>query len=331
MQTINESNKLVYAGQKGPFYEVYYFKTASLDGLWSFWCRYTLLIPKSGYGAREASVWGIFSAKGEKPVVIKKTFSLDQIDVWHADSHIRIEDNYLSVDRCVGCLQEDLSVMSWDLQFEDPTLSGRIYPHDFLYKGKFPKSKFVEPRLSTYISGHIKINHTKINLDHHLAHQAHIWGTQYANSWAWAHCNQFGKNDIIFEGLTARIPLGSWSSPQLSLFHFYFDGEYFPVNKMRSWLGQNSKYDLFGWHFELDSDDLRLVGTIRRQTESIVGVTYFGPDGDKRYCHNSSRAQIELSVYKKAASLEFLKKYESSACAFETVSQKPDERIRFWI
>ncbi|EKD41540.1 MAG: hypothetical protein ACD_73C00671G0001 [uncultured bacterium] len=329
--TVTQGNKLAFIGQKGPFYEVYYLKAASSDGAWSFWCRYTLLIPKDSFAPKEASLWGIFSAQNQKPIAIKKTFSLGELDILHTDSFIRLKDNFLSLDACQGAMADSQNTLSWDLQFEDPTLSANLYPHDFLYRCKFPKSKFVEPRWSTFISGTIKINHHKISLEHHEAHQAHIWGTQYATGWAWAHCNQFDAEGLVFEGLTAQIPLGGFLSPPMSLFHFYYNGEYFPANKMRQWFGANSKYDLNGWHFEIFCRDYRFVGTIRRNRESVVGVKYFGPNGENRFCHNSSRCQMELSVYRASKKLELIRKFESKSCAFETVDTKPHEGVNFLI
>lgn len=329
--SVSEGNQLQWNSVQRPFYETYYLKVADPYGSWSFWARYTLLIPRRKAEEMSASVWAIFCPKNENPVALKKTFSLSELDIFHRDSFIKIEDSFLALDKAVGFLKHTPHQVSWELEFEDPTITSCLYPYVSFYKKSFPKTKFMEPRLSTFISGQITVNGKTTSFERLPGHQAHIWGREYALSWAWGHCNTFEEDpNLVFEGLTARVPLGPFKSPSLKLLQFFWEGKQYRANTFISWLTNQSNHDLLHWDFEAICGTTRFVGHLTRNTSQIVGVEYQGPNGDKHYCHNSMLSSMELSVYRKnLGKWNLQKKYHSPSAAFETVESYPDSRVAF--
>ncbi len=330
-KTVRDGNKLMGNTAKAPFYEVYYLKFADPEGTWSFWTRYSLMMPRRKNEPATATLWGIFYDSQSQTVALKKSHPLTEIDIVHRDSFIRIEDSFLSIDQCTGYLENKTQKISWQLDFEDPTHSACLYPYDFLYKSGFPKTKFIEPRLSTRVTGHFEINGKTTVVQQTPAHQAHIWGAEYATRWAWGHCNNFqDAPELVFEGLVAQVPLGPFDSPKMALFHFLWDGQYYPATGLIKWMTNKSQYDLLHWYFDVKSRDLRFIGTITRDPSKTVGVEYNGPNGEKRYCHNTNTATMEIQLLRKVSGhWERQRKFLSQAASFETVEPTPDTRVNF--
>lgn len=332
LNTVQGGNRLRWNGAQKPFYEIYYLKLVDPKKQWSFWVRYTLLSPIADREEPSASVWGIFHRQGEEPIAIKQTVRLSIIDVYHSGRFIQIEDNYLALDATYGNLEEDTHRIKWDLMFEDPTMSICLYPHRFLYSIPFPKTKFLEPCVSTYVSGTIQIGRESFKLDHCLAHQAHIWGTQYAQRWVWGNCNMFQEDPTaIFEGLVAQIPLGPFISPPMALFYFVWEGKPYQANGLIKWFKNKSQHHLLEWEFEAICKKTKFIGRLHRRPDQIAGVQYHGPHGEKRFCHNTMRADMTLDIFakdgKRWASQERLTSI--GGAAFETVEPQPDPRVAF--
>lgn len=334
LNTVIGGNRLRWDGKKNPFYEIYYLKLANGKEGWSFWARYTLLIPKGEREKAQASLWGIFARLTPEPsfIGLKTTHLLSHLDPFHSERFIELKDNFLSIDAAQGLLSDSDHQINWQFQFEDPTRSACLYPHRFLYSSPLPKTKFLEPRLSTYVSGSLKVDHQVLRLDKHRAHQAHIWGTEYAKRWAWGNCNEFEEDPTaVFEGLTAQIALGPLTSPPMVLFYFIFEGEEYRGNRFLQWFSNKSEFHLNEWKFTVICRDTKFDGLIKRDVSQIVGVEYQGPRGEKRYCHNTMMADMELKIFKKEKKeWNFYKTLTSRrTCAFETVEPNPDPHVKF--
>ncbi|MBI2338981.1 MAG: hypothetical protein HYU99_01240 [Deltaproteobacteria bacterium] len=338
LNTVSNGNRLRWDGKRNPFYEVYYLKIVDPDKGWSFWGRYTLCVPKKEREKATASVWGIFCRPstslraGPTTVALKQTYPLNRIDPFHSERFLQIQEDFLSLDSAVGRLGDSDHEIAWNLQFEDPTLSAGLYPYGFLYRGSFPKTKFLEPRLSTHVTGTLTIDKEVLRLFHHPAHQAHLWGTAYARRWVWGNCNQFEEDPTaVFEGLVAQIKLGPIPSPPLALFYFIVEGREYRANSIIRWIKNDSCHDLAVWQFEAISGETKFEGVVRRDVGSLTGVEYLGPNGERRFCHNTMMGDMELKISRKENKEWVFKKTLTArkTVAFETVEPKPDPRVKF--
>ncbi|MBX7147684.1 hypothetical protein K1X76_01240 [bacterium] len=328
--SLKAANRLRWDGSIRPFYEVYYLKLVDTQRRFSFWARYTVLAPKNPEEAPTASLWGIVSDPQLGVVALKKTYSLYEVDIFHQDHFIQILQNHLSVDKTYGVIEEDGKKIEWDLHFEDPTEALTLYPHNFLYTLPFPKTKFLEPRLSTFVSGSITVNEERIAFERLEAHQAHLWGTAYAQNWAWGNCNQFHEDaSAVFEGLSAVIKLGPFRL-KAHLFYFIWKNNEYKATGMWRWLKNKSTHNLLVWQFEAIASGYKFVGTIKRNTPDIIGVNYEGPNGEKRFCHSSMMATMELKVFEKQKKEWILvDTLTSHSAAFETVDPVADPLVSF--
>lgn len=332
LKTVTEGNRLRWDGKTRPFHEVYYLKLTDPLGEWAFWSRYTILSPQTSGQAPQACLWAIFTSLSGKKIALQKHFSLAELDIFHCDSFIQIGQNHINLAESRGALSSREHLIDWLFEFEDPTHSTHLFPYGFLYSLPIPKTKFVEPRFTTYVTGHLTIDENQYALRRCPAHQAHLWGTAYADRWTWGHCNAFLEDpDAAFEGLVAEIPLGSRKSPPLALFQFRYQGKMYRANSFFKWFTNEHHGDFLEWRFKATCKNLKFEGILRRKPELTVGLNYEGPNGEKRFCHNSTMAEMELNIFEREKGRWAFKKRLTSptGAAFETVEPSPDSRIDF--
>jgi len=322
-------NALVWQSGLNPFYEVYYLKLNGPD--WSFWARYTLSTSLPAHPGGAASVWAIFTDANGTKRAAKNTFDLSVHDVHHTEHFIQIGPSYLSLAEAIGQVEDAATPFKWDLAFEDPVTSLRLYPNALYYWLPFPRTKFTEPRLSTFVTGTLYVGDKKFSVQRAKCHQAHLWGEAYANDWSWANCIDFPDDEsAFFEGLSARVPLGNSLSPPMSLFCVGFDEQIFRATSLCKSLWRNgSKVSGDEWQIRFISGLHRFDVQISRDPKLTAGVRYDGPNGEVRFCHNNGLANIEMIVSKLGLKgwREIAKLQAKQRCAFETVGPVAREGI----
>lgn len=314
-------NTLVWHSGMRPFYEVYYFKITDPNSTWSFWARYTLCTASKEHPSGVASVWAIFTDISGTQIAARQDFDLLTLDIHHSDRFIQIGDSFLSLAETSGQIESTTGNFKWELMFEDPVHSLRLLPALF-YHLPLPKTKFVEPRLLGHASGTIFVNDRKISLDRAKIHQAHIYGSAYANDWAWANCIDFSNDpSAALEILSARVPLGKKISPALTLACVRFNDTTYRATSPLHLFTNKSRHDFTSWDLHFRSGFRRFHVEITRSPDLIAAVTYHGPNNETRYCYNTNLADVTINIehfglrgWQHEATLKATKK-----CAFETV------------
>ena len=318
---------------KKGFYEVWYLKWNDPAQGIAAWLRYTLLAPLSR--DPEVSVWGIFfdSKDPKKNVAIKKTYPLGDARIEREIFYFAAGPSAIFDSGARGELAEGQDKISWELKFENNALSLRPFP-SLLYLGNLPKTKLVAPYLSTKISGEFVVNDRSFSLQAVPAHQAHLWGTEMADSWVWGNCNAFEEDpDFCFEGLSANIKVGNRLSPPMTLLFFYWEAKLHRFNSPLNWVTNRSRHELDRWHFEAGMRGFRFVGDLFSRSEEMVGLRYEDPSGSSRFCHNTKVADLKIEVLReKKSGWECVKTFNASkTAAFEVVQPNLDRRVRLWI
>jgi len=94
----------------------------------------------------------------------------------------------------------------------------KLFPYQWMYNSSFPRTKVISCHPDIRISGILNVNTRKYQLINVPGQQSHLWGTQYAYSWVWTHCNSFCEEKAVFEGLSAKIKVGPFCIPRLTIF-----------------------------------------------------------------------------------------------------------------
>ncbi len=266
-----------------PFYEVWYGKF-NFDKDKAFWFRYTL---ENGL-TQESALWAIFF-NGSTIVAQKKAFPL---------SEIKLENKFTLP---LGTLDDQalnghLDGMQWMLTFQHKNEAFDPVPL-LLKKLHLTKSLTQTPITNARFQGSINVRGTTYEIKNSPRMIGHVWGKKQALEWTWCHCNQFlSSDDVVFEGLSARIPILKWPSPPLTSLYIKYNGKIHLLNTLYNLITTRSTYGCGLWKFAAKNRDINLTGTASTRPEHIAVITYTDTDGSQLYCHNSKLADLELCV-----------------------------------
>ena len=58
-----------------------------------------------------------------------------------------------------------------------------------------------------------------------------------------------------------------------------------------------SRFGLTSWHASAIDGDRRVTMDVEADRETLAGVTYHDPDGERAYCYNSETASMQVRVW----------------------------------
>jgi hypothetical protein len=292
------ANDMRWSGRPG-HYEVYYLTLTDPATGVGIWIRYTMLAP---LGSQEPTCALWFAAMdprpGARPVLARKqTFPIAELQAGRSPFELSVAGATLSDGKMAGGLDD----VRWDLRWQAaPRPYEPINPG--LGRLGLAKTVFVVPHADVVIEGHITLDGQRLELTGVRGGQSHLWGSEHAESWAWAHCNDLRSSagspaaGAFFDGVSALVHrFGRTLGPNTPIVGC-FDGRPFESTSPRRLLANSSRFDLDGWRFEAIDRSRKLVGHIQPVREQLVGVTYQDPDGREAYCYNSETASARLEV-----------------------------------
>lgn len=296
-------NMVQWDGKRRPFYEVYYLKFFSPEAQRAFWLRYTLLAPRRDLGPPSASVWALSfnRLQPDRPIAAKETWTSEQALIDRDIFYFQVGESAIYNNGARGRAASGGHEIRWDLQFSPNEASERIYPTSFYYL-PLPKTKFLSPNWSVRVSGEVSVDGQSIRVDRAPGCQAHLWGTQHAERWAWSHCNSFHEDSqAVFEALTGQVRVGKKLLRPLTAMSLRLgDGRVLRFNRISQLLFNKSSYGLSGWELEGHRGHYRVKASLQNRPAEMAGVTYTDPDGSKRYCYHAESADLIVQVFETA-------------------------------
>ncbi|MBF0106172.1 MAG: hypothetical protein HQM16_12695 [Deltaproteobacteria bacterium] len=318
-----------YAGQK-PYYEVWYGKIDISPGR-AFWFRYTLLNGVTD----EACTWAIvFDQK--KIVTGKDIFPLSRLSfpdrgsTLHHNSIkgkdglqvLQLGSNRLDYGHAIGSAGQ----VSWNFGFEDLKKTFEHIP-GIMQVLKIAKSTYTSCILDARFSGQICFHKKEVRFSKAKGMIGHIYGTRQAHEWAWSHCNSFQNAEgVVFEGITAKVRLGSVMSPPLSSFVVFIGDRCYPFSSIWRLARAPSIYTGGAWDFNTSCNGVKLEGQVRAPSaDKSAVVEYTDTDGSSLWCHNSKLSELKLRLCDPQHNLdrEF---YAKDTAAFEIVVRTPPQK-----
>lgn len=315
-----------YQGQS-PHYEVWYGKV-DLAPEKAFWFRYTLLDGT----VREASTWAILfdgdEITGERDVwdvddlapgntvIIPRT---DEIERFRDRQQVfHLGKSHLDEKNAIGRAGE----LEWDLHWSDSGRRFRYVP-PFLKTVGIARSTYNSCLFDLTMSGTIESGGETYDVEDATGMIGHIEGSKIiGDSWGWSHCNHFDDHpDAAFEGLSARLQLGFATTPPLSAFVLFLDGERHVFRSPWSVIRAQSGFNREEWIFRTSSGSKVLSGKAEAP-EQVAVVEYTDTDGSNLWCYNSKLADLELELEDtETGDVEHLR--SSGRAAYEWVTRTP--------
>lgn len=324
---MHKDNQAVWSREQNGFYEVWYLKLNLLKEESALWIRYTTLSLKNGFKS-VVETWAIwFDGKNNQKIALKDTFPFSSFKTTE-DHRIQIQHNGFGRNFAQGSIRSKKHSIAWDLSFnENPETFFHVPP--VLQKLKLTKSIVCKPNVDLHFNGTVSVDETTYECDAAPGCQGHIWGTDYAHEWAWAHCNSFDAADCVLEALSARVKMGKIiTSPILSAIYFRYQDEEFKINALIPALRIKSAYSIDSWDFQYESPKFSIQGNVECDQRDLVGVQYEDTRGGHLYCHNTALANCKLDLKIRGQEKIIIAK---RSVAFETVGRKRAQSVEFLV
>lgn len=285
-----------------PFQETWFIE-ALLDDQTGLWVRYVL-----DSGLDRAEVWAILT--GPHGVVAS------HMDVLPLDSVqgplFRTGSCELRRDRAIGTC----GPIHWDLTLDDLGVHHQHVPKLLTRLGL---GRTYAPAIADLrLKGTVTAGSRTWDVAWGPGVLGHIWGgPSRLRSWSWAHCNAFGDQPVVFEGIAAK--LGDFR-PLTSVF-LHVDGHTYGFSRFRDVLRNWSHTHGTCWTFEAHAKGRMLLGELTLDPATATVLRYDRLGKPPLYCTNTRFGKLLLVFRDERTGQEL--ELHSKRSAFEIVAAHP--------
>ena len=292
----------------------------------ALWLKFTLLIPNNPSEPAWAEVWALrFDGDSGQHRGAKGTFPVEQAQLSREGLGFEVDSCSLHPGRTRGDIGTGDNRISWDLRFDyQQQVPWMSLPSAWMYDRGFPKNKTYSSCPTTAFSGRISVaTHTE-QIEDWPGMLGHNWGPRHNPAYHWAQCNQFQESPgTVFEGVSARIPLGPFLSPWVTMAIVRHAGKEIRFNRFSKVLNRSVEARLFSWSFRSRQANWQLKWTVEGPSKDFVALAYIDPDGQENHCLNSKIAtcRLELSQKTREGWSVVADAVGERSCAYEIISQ----------
>lgn len=269
-------------------YDIWFGKLNFSDD-YALWFRYTNFFGKKNV----RHVWAILfekhkivTAKNLIEEVFSSPESENSLFYWN-------HKNKLSLENVCG----DTGKITWNLDFKDMGKSFLFVP-SFLTKLGFLKNRYESQFQDIRFFGEVGVQGKTWQIQNQPGMIGHITGNKQAHDWVWIHCNEFSEQeDVVFEGLSARLKMGGLVCGPFSNFVLYDDGQKYVFDNLRTFLSAKTSLENDDFTFVAKKQHLTLTGKVCFDQFQPAVVEYHDTDLSKLYCRNSKRATLDLKLH----------------------------------
>lgn len=283
----------------GGHYESYFQRANHPIRPLAFWIRYTIFSPTGQPEQAVGELWAIyFDGEAEQITAAKAVTPIANCEFSNAGLGARIDEATLRDGELTGSASSGGHTITWSLQYtgdEPPVL---LLPRAYYERG-FPKAKALVGAPNAIYHGSLTVDGKNISIEGWVGSQNHNWGSKHTDRYAWGQVAGFDDAPGAFLELsTARLRLGPFWTPWLTLIVLRLDGQDYALNTLTQALRARGRFGYFHWSFDSRAAGLRIHGQITALAESFVGLRYANPPGGAKTCLNTKLARCELTLEK---------------------------------
>jgi hypothetical protein len=300
-----QANFTRYRNQKIGHYESFFQRANHPARPLAFWIRYTIFSPQGRPQDAIGELWAIyFDGETNHHVAVRKEVPLRHCTFSPSAFFVEIDEAQLKPDQLSGTVSTKENSLAWELAFQSDVSPLFLLPIG-LYKTKFPAAKsLVGSPMATY-NGHLSVNGETIDVVNWVGSQNHNWGFKHTDLYAWGQVEGFDSDpESCLEIATARLKVGPFWTPFLTLLVLRHHGKEFALNSLLQSIRAKGSFTYFLWNFHSENKDVAVRGTISAPREAFVGLNYFNPPGGSKHCLNTKVASCELRVRDKLTKVE---------------------------
>ena len=264
----------------------------------AIWLRFTLLVPRALPETARAEVWAMaFDRRAGVPRAWKVTAPAGATVLAPERLGFALLGCELEPGRTHGKIPGATGDIAWDISWTGRGQELRLLPRA-LYKSRaFPRTKLVSPEPDARFSGSVRVADQVWDLEDWPGMQGHNWGLGHATRYAWAHCNAFADHPgTVFEGTSAAVNFGSWTTPLLTLAVLRHAGRTFDLSGVRHWYNRSANIERGRWTFRAVCGTERIDVSIESAPSDVAGLIYEDPDGEQAICLNSKLARCRIDI-----------------------------------
>ncbi|MCZ2355102.1 MAG: hypothetical protein LC115_00190 [Bacteroidia bacterium] len=289
----------------------------------AFWFRYTIFVPKRNPQKGLAELWGIwFDGTQNKHIAVKKEIPLQNAVFENQDFYVNIDGAFLDEKQFSGSAESGHNKLSWELTYagSEPPL---LVLSENLYSTSFPKAKLLVGKPLAKFNGSISVNNEVIKIENWIGSQNHNWGMKHTDHYAWGQVAGFDNApDTFFEIATARLKVGPFWTPFMTVMVLKHQGRIFQLNTIPQALKATAKFQYFNWNFQSANKEIQIQGEIIAQKQDFVGLRYYNPPGGVKSCLNTKIACCNIMItYQNPQKQPVTEKlHTDNRCAFEILT-----------
>jgi hypothetical protein len=292
--------------------ESHFLKLNDAEGVRALWLKATILRRVGQEPVAEA--WAVAFDRTMGHVAAKQVVPWQSASFSREALAIRVGEVEIGPMRTRGALVARDERIEWDLAFAGGAAPFAPLP-ERLYRDGTNHSKIVSPHPDLRFDGHYRVGDRRVEVAGWRGMQGHNWGRRHTHHYGWLHCNVWEDvDDLVVEGITARVKLGPVVAPPITLVLAEHAGARHLFTLPSSLWRARGRIAARAWEFSAAHASARIHGTFAAETPDFVGLHYENPDGAMTYCLNSKIAhgslrlevagQAPLVAHTRAAALE---------------------------
>lgn len=260
-----------------------------------FWIRTSYVVPERRPAFAEVSFARFHRGEPSRTFGLARRLPIDQL---HREDGValglRAGGVEISSGRARGAIGAPGRSAAWDLEFPVGGETLRIVPPLLRRRGLAPLT--VEaPNPDTRVSGTVTVDGETSHFESVPAQQGHVWGSDWPERWAWAHCGGFEEEDGAVDLLSARTRRFGLPTPMLTFAVVRWGGR--RVRLARA--GGVRELGLGLWRIDLSGSRYRLSGRVEAPARALLRARYQGPSGASRFCHHTDVASSRLALFER--------------------------------
>jgi len=294
-QTANHTR--YHPGQRRGHYESFFLRANHPSRPLAFWIRYTIFSPEGRPEAARGELWAVcFDGETAVHVAVKREVPFSACAFDRSAFDVRVDDARLRPGALDGCASAGGHTIAWNLTYRGDAPPLLLLPPR-LYASPLPKAKSLVGLPLARFAGRLTVDGAGVDVSDWVGSQNHNWGSRHTDHYAWGQVAGFDTHpDSFLEIGTARLKLGPFWTPLMTVLVLRHRGEELALNSVRQSLRARAAFRYFEWEFATRNERVQVSGRITAPRESFVGLRYGNPPGGEKHCLNSKLAACELRV-----------------------------------
>lgn len=325
-------------GDPAGHYESYFQRANHPERALAFWIRYTIFSPRGRPGEAVGELWAIhFDGENNRVTAAKEVFPIAACHFAPSGLAVRIGAAELADGRLIGVATSGAAgatgptgpnSLQWNLQYTGSEAPLLLLPRTFYDRG-FPKAKALVGTPNASFDGELVVNGETVRIERWIGSQNHNWGSKHTDSYAWGQVAGFdGAPDTFLECSTARLKVGPFWTPPLTVAVLRIGSREIRLNGMLQAVRAKGEFDFSSWRFSTSSGgqpDTRVSVHMHAPKSAFVGLAYANPPGGTKTCLNTKIAACELVLEEAGQPPRTL--VSAHRAAFEILTDRRDHGV----